>query len=152
MGWTRQSAAASLLRAMEDYRRAAGQRVISLRESRGLSQEDLANAAGVSVKTVSRFENGRNEGRRGTVRALAKALAVSEADILGGPPPLLPVNAAQIDDDDAPEWAQRIEAMLDAILSRLDDLKPDAEPALAVPPGPSPSPRARQPKRASQAQ
>lgn len=86
MGWTRKSAAVSVLLAMDEHRKQAGARVLQLREARHWTHEDLAHAAGLSVKTVSRFEKGRNEGRRSTVRKLAKALDVTEQYIIGEPP------------------------------------------------------------------
>lgn len=86
MGWTRKSAAVSVLLAMDEHRKQAGARVLQLREARRWTHEDLAHAAGLSVKTVSRFEKGRNEGRRTTVRKLAQALDVTEQQIIGDPP------------------------------------------------------------------
>ena len=86
MGWTRKSAAVSVLLAMEQQRKEAGQRVRQLREQRQWTAEDLAHHAGLAVKTISRFENGRHEGRQTTVRKIAKALDVSEQEITGPPP------------------------------------------------------------------
>lgn len=97
MGWTQRSAAVSVLLAMEEHRKHAGQRVVALREARGWNQEDLAHHADLSTKTVSRFENGRHEGRRATVRAIAKALKVSEAEIVGDPPDPLGLKVRQDD-------------------------------------------------------
>lgn len=85
MVWTRRSIGVNLLIALEDQRRDAGRRLAALRESRGLTQEELAHRAGISTKTVSRFENGRHDGRRQTVRSIAGALEVEEAAILGPP-------------------------------------------------------------------
>ena len=110
MGWTRTSAAVSVLLAMEEHRKQAGLRLVQLREAKGLGQEDLAHLAGISAKTISRFENGRHDGRRSTVRALAKALKVNEHDIIGPPPEPLGMGETQLD---------RIEAKLDVLLSRL---------------------------------
>ncbi|MFD9797176.1 helix-turn-helix domain-containing protein, partial [Streptomyces sp. NPDC059070] len=51
-----------------------------LRRRAGLSQEDLAHAAGVSVRTLSYLERGRSRGpQRRTVQALAKALGLDAA-------------------------------------------------------------------------
>jgi transcriptional regulator with XRE-family HTH domain len=99
MGWTKKSAAVSVLLAMEEHRRQAGLRVVQLRESRGWGQEDLAHHANVSVKTISRFENGRHEGRRTTVRQIAQALGVDETDIVGEPPAPLGLGAQEPADD-----------------------------------------------------
>jgi transcriptional regulator with XRE-family HTH domain len=98
LGWTRKSAGVSVLLAMEEHRRQAGARVLQLREAKRWTHEDLAHAAGLSVKTVSRFEKGRNEGRRTTIRKLAQALNVDEADIIGAPPAPLGLGVVQSDD------------------------------------------------------
>lgn len=112
MGWTKRSAAVSLLLSMEEHRKQAGLRLVQLRESRGWSQEDLAQHAKLSVKTVSRFENGRHDGRRDTIRKLLKALEVDETTLLGEPPVPLGLGPTQLD---------RIELKLDELLSRLPD-------------------------------
>jgi transcriptional regulator with XRE-family HTH domain len=98
LGWTRKSAGVSVLLAMEEHRRQAGARVLQLREAKRWTHEDLAHAAGLSVKTVSRFEKGRNEGRRTTIRKLAQALNIDEADIIGAPPAPLGLGVVQSDD------------------------------------------------------
>lgn len=112
MGWTRKSAAVSVLLAMENHRKEAGQRLVRLREARGWNQEDLAHHAGVSVKTISRFENGRHDGRRSTIRSLVEALEISEADLLGPPPAPLGLSTE-------PDQLDRIEAMLNQVLVSL---------------------------------
>jgi transcriptional regulator with XRE-family HTH domain len=128
MGWTKKSAAVSVLLAMEEHRRQAGLRVVQLRESKGWGQEDLAHHANVSVKTVSRFENGRHEGRRTTVRQIAQALGVDETDIVGEPPAPLGLGAQEPADDltelvaQVRENSRRISSMqqqLDALAARL---------------------------------
>jgi transcriptional regulator with XRE-family HTH domain len=109
MGWTRKSAGVSVLLAMEEHRKQAGIRVLQLREARRWTHEDLAHAAGISVKTVSRFEKGRVEGRRGTVRKIAEALGVDEADIVGLPPAPLGLGVPAVSQLD------RIEKMLRSV-------------------------------------
>ena len=47
------------------------------RAARGLSQEQLAQRAGVSVATLGRLERGTHRPREATVRVLASALGVS---------------------------------------------------------------------------
>lgn len=113
-----------MLAVMEEHRKAAGQRLVKLREAAGLNQEELASNAKLSVKTVSRFENGRHDGRRTTVRALANALNVSESDILGPPPSPLGLDAA-------PTQMDRIETMLRAVC---DALHLDVDVLLTTPP------------------
>lgn len=98
MGWTRRNAGVSVLLAMDEHRKQAGQRLAQLRDARGWSQEDLARRADVSTKTISRFENGRHDGRRGTVRQIVEALGVEESDLLGPPPdPLGLAGPSQLD-------------------------------------------------------
>ncbi|MFD0403612.1 helix-turn-helix domain-containing protein [Kitasatospora sp. NPDC127121] len=61
--------------------RSFGTLLFGLRRRAGLSQEDLAHAAGVSVRTLSYLEQGRSRGpQRRTVQALAKALGLDAAD------------------------------------------------------------------------
>ncbi|MGW4651227.1 ATP-binding protein [Kitasatospora sp. NPDC004289] len=60
--------------------RSFGTRLHALRRGAGLSQEELAHAAGVSVRTLSYLEQGRSRGpQRRTVQALAKALGLDAA-------------------------------------------------------------------------
>ena len=62
-----------------------GDNLRSLRRSRGWSQEDLAAASGLSVRTVQRVENGRSPGPE-TLQSLAAAFAVDVEQLWGGPP------------------------------------------------------------------
>lgn len=52
-----------------------------LRESKGFSQQTLADESGVAKKTIARIETGEGEPRGSTVRLLAKALRIKEDDI-----------------------------------------------------------------------
>ena len=45
-----------------------------VREGKNLTQQALADRAGVSWMTISRLERGENQAREGTRRALCKAL------------------------------------------------------------------------------
>ncbi|MBQ7263591.1 MAG: helix-turn-helix domain-containing protein [Synergistaceae bacterium] len=58
-----------------------------MRERRGLTQEKLGSALGVSIKTVQRWEQGLRDPRAGELRKLAEALGVSEMALLDGPAP-----------------------------------------------------------------
>jgi transcriptional regulator with XRE-family HTH domain len=102
---------------MEDYRREVGNRIRRLREAREMSQEDLAHEAGLSTKTISRWENGRHEGGRDNVRKVAKALGVEPGDILGEPPAPF---ALGLNGDGRGDQLDRIEQKLDNILAILD--------------------------------
>ncbi|MFD3330339.1 helix-turn-helix domain-containing protein [Streptomyces sp. NPDC058701] len=64
--------------------RSFGTLLHTLRQHAGLSQEDLAGAAGVSVRTLSYLEQGRSRGpQRRTVQALVKALGLDAAGARG---------------------------------------------------------------------
>ena len=57
-------------------------RIKALREQRGLTQEALAEKAGVSRGYLARLETGRHGPRVSTVEKLAKALRVKVTDLL----------------------------------------------------------------------
>lgn len=61
-----------------------GERVKDLRAQRGLSQEALAARVGVSRKTVSNWETGETTVSTAHLGAIAVALGVDEADLVGG--------------------------------------------------------------------
>ena len=65
-------------------RRAFGQRVRELREARGLSQEELRNAADVHTTAVSRMERGEREPRLTTILRLARGLDVEPGELVNG--------------------------------------------------------------------
>jgi transcriptional regulator with XRE-family HTH domain len=52
-----------------------------LRRLRGLTQEELAAAAGVSAETISFLERGAREPRPHTMRRIAQALGVRIQDV-----------------------------------------------------------------------
>jgi len=114
MGWTRKAAGVSVLLAMEEHRKQAGARVLQLREARRWTHEDLAHAADLSVKTVSRFEKGRVEGRRDTIRKLAKALDVEEKDIIGALPAPLGLATDQLAEN-TDELASTIKQLVERV-------------------------------------
>jgi len=60
---------------------ALGEAVRQLREKRGITQERLAQDAGLTTGTVSLVERGRSNPAWGTVKALAKALDVSVGEL-----------------------------------------------------------------------
>ena len=62
-----------------------GERLRRLRKKSGLTQEQLAESVGVSLKTVQRWEFNERQPRMEEIKALAKALGVSEADLLNEP-------------------------------------------------------------------
>lgn len=57
-------------------------RVLAMRTARGMTQQQLASAAGISLATLSMIERGRNRPRIGTLRRIAAALSCDPADLL----------------------------------------------------------------------
>lgn len=125
LGWTRRSAAISVLLVFEEQRKRAGERVVALREGRNWSQEDLAAKSGLSVKTISRFENGRHEGRNETVRKLAKAFRVNEVDITG--PPVAPLGLDGLPEARPANGQDDLADRLDAIEQALADARAERQ-------------------------
>ena len=63
-----------------------GNRLKALRKSKGLNQTQLAEKIGVSLLTLFRWEKDERQPRMNEIKALAKALCVSEADLLHDTP------------------------------------------------------------------
>lgn len=66
-------------------RKLSPDRVREARERAWLSQQDTADASGVSLFTVQRIERGDGAVRPGTARAIAKALGVTPDDLADAP-------------------------------------------------------------------
>ncbi len=64
-----------------DPQPALGAAIRELRTERGISQEDLAHAAGVTTGTLSVIERGKSNPAWGTVKRIAAALGVSVVEI-----------------------------------------------------------------------
>ena len=64
-----------------------GERLKKLRKKAGLSQEELANVLGLSYMTIRRWEAEKVSPRFEEIKALAKALAIPETDLLNDAPP-----------------------------------------------------------------
>ncbi|WP_426489737.1 helix-turn-helix domain-containing protein [Hymenobacter sp. 102] len=83
-------------------------RITTIRKSKGLSQEMLAEQSGVSLRTIQRVEQGETEPRGYTLQALAAALDVpleafrpeSEPEPVAPTPPAPPAPAALRSDPD----------------------------------------------------
>ncbi|GLW72113.1 hypothetical protein Kpho02_44120 [Kitasatospora phosalacinea] len=74
-----------------------GDRIGRLRRRRGMTQEQLAEASGVSVATIRKLErNDRESARMGTLRQLAQALGVKTTDLMQTGPIEAPV-APEVD-------------------------------------------------------
>jgi transcriptional regulator with XRE-family HTH domain len=60
------------------------ERLKRLRKAKGLTQQDLANAAGVSISVVVQIESGKiTDPRASTLRGLAEQLGVTLDDLAG---------------------------------------------------------------------
>ena len=59
-----------------------GEKVREIRKRRLLTQEQLADKAGVGVNTIIRIERNQVEPHSRTIRKLAAALGVSPADLI----------------------------------------------------------------------
>jgi XRE family transcriptional regulator, regulator of sulfur utilization len=59
-----------------------GDRIKHLRDARALTQEELAEKAGITVAALSRIERNNAEPRPTTRRKLAKALGVDPSELL----------------------------------------------------------------------
>ena len=67
--------------ASNTQRRVFGERVRALRQSRGLSQERLAELAGVHRTYLSSLERGERNVSLDNINAIAKALGVSTGEL-----------------------------------------------------------------------
>ena len=68
---------------MKKLAKKLSERLRSLREAKGLSQQELATGADVSMSLVSKLEQGKKaDPRVSTVLALAKTLGVPPGDLL----------------------------------------------------------------------
>ena len=63
---------------------AFGQKLRTLRKRAGLSQEELADRAKITLRTFIRWENGETQPRIDEILRLAQALHVSEQELLTG--------------------------------------------------------------------
>jgi transcriptional regulator with XRE-family HTH domain len=59
-----------------------GDRIKHLRDARALTQDELAEKAGITVAALSRIERNNAEPRPTTRRKLAKALGVDPSELL----------------------------------------------------------------------
>lgn len=122
MGWRKQDVADTILFVTTRQKKEMGQRVARARDSRGMTNESLARASGLSVKTVSRFINGKHEPREHTIKSLAKALAVSPQEIRGTPPAPLGLGARE---DQVESGFSEFRGYVGKILGELADARED---------------------------
>ena len=57
------------------------------REYRGLTQQQLAEAAGISAAYLSQIETGKREGKTAVLQAIARAMNLDLDDVVYNPPP-----------------------------------------------------------------
>ena len=98
---------------MTDLRGRVGARIKQLRLGRRLTQEQLAERAGLSYKFIGEVERGRGNPTLTTLAALSEALGVGLVDLLGietDRPRLSPRQASQVREalqslENLVEWA-----------------------------------------------
>lgn len=64
--------------------KAFGKRVATVRKSKGVTQQQLAEQIGMSVVAIAYIETGKRWARLGTLNKIAKALKVNVADLFTG--------------------------------------------------------------------
>ena len=64
--------------------KAFGRRVAEVRKARGVTQQQLAEAIGMSVVAIAYIETGKRWARLGTLHKIAKALDVSVYNLFEG--------------------------------------------------------------------
>jgi transcriptional regulator with XRE-family HTH domain len=127
LGWPQKSLAVRLQQMVDQHQREMGARVARLRDQAGMTNESLARKSQLSVKTVSRFVNGKHEPREHTLKSLAKALGVTTEVIRGRPPSPFGLGAREDQlDGVAGEFGVRVdnvEAKLDEIVESLAEAR-----------------------------
>ncbi|MBQ9250727.1 MAG: helix-turn-helix transcriptional regulator [Oscillospiraceae bacterium] len=106
-------------------------RLTELRRARGLSQPDVAERCGVSADTYRRWEWGKQEPRLGELRAVAAALGVSVADLIGEAPDRITLRhgALSLDIPATPEGLALLEQKLSEFAAKEKFLKPSSRAA-----------------------
>ena len=69
-----------------------GERIKTARKAAGLSQTELANRLGKTLRTVQKYESGEIEPSIAIINAMAKELKVSPADLIGYQRPRIELN------------------------------------------------------------
>lgn len=70
--------------------------IYALRQKRGLTQKDIAEAIGTTANQISRLENGDRKLAPEWLERLSKALGCTKAELLGETPVLTPQDMALI--------------------------------------------------------
>lgn len=66
----------------DDFARAVGVEIVAARRMRGMSQEDLAQRAGIGVRTLHRYEHGDRDLKLKVLWAITGALGVEAFAVL----------------------------------------------------------------------
>ncbi|MBD2705577.1 helix-turn-helix domain-containing protein [Spirosoma sp. BT702] len=75
-----------------------GSRLKTYRRGRNLSQEELADLSGLSIRTIQRLEKGESVGSAYTLRTLARALQLTPEDLIAPQsPPCTATHPATVD-------------------------------------------------------
>ena len=107
MGRQTKSGGAQGPRRPTEHDRALGPRLKSLRKAAGLTQEELANALGVSYQQVQKYEKGLSRMSGGRLQQAASLLGCSLQDLVGeGAAPGFAERPAGYDAESAPEAAE----------------------------------------------
>jgi transcriptional regulator with XRE-family HTH domain len=64
--------------------KAFGRKIADLRHKRGFTQEQLADKANLTLRTIASIEQGKRWARLSTLHKLAKALGVNTDELLKG--------------------------------------------------------------------
>lgn len=67
---------------MDPINKECGRRIRQTREKQDLLQRELADRAGVPVRTIGRIERGEVDVRLGTLKKIADALGVAVRDLV----------------------------------------------------------------------
>jgi transcriptional regulator with XRE-family HTH domain len=105
----------------------AGERVARYRYRRQMTQDELAEASGLSVSAVKSIERGVRTGRLTTLSRLARALGVTTSDLLA-PAPGAPV-ISEPGPDALLEVRRSLTPPLEVVTAFADDQVLDGEPA-----------------------
>ncbi len=81
---------------MQEEQHSVGTRIRALRRARGLTQDDLAAACGVSRSAVAQWETDRAGQLRGNITRIAEALDASIEHLLQGANPADPATGDEL--------------------------------------------------------
>lgn len=65
----------------DDYDDPIGTNIKRLRKEKGITQDELSQATGITIKSLSQIENGHTQARRANILSIAKALGCNAAEL-----------------------------------------------------------------------